>query len=634
MASSSSQQEIVENDAFEGIAPAHQISRTPTSARLFDVFINHRGPDVKDTLALQLHKSLTDLGLKTFLDSEEMELGEAFPSTIHDAICSSSVHLAIFSKRYAESAWCLAELDLMLHTKCKIIPIFYDVSPLHLRYIEKGGYAASFAKHKDKGRYPSKLEQWQKSLHTVSFISGYEINKDNHNVEQLCKKVVSAVLKEVKKTHLLEVAKSPVGLNELVEDFERRCCLNTEESGNILGIYGMGGSGKTTLAKELYNRKRSEYKASCFLFDVREASARSEMPSLQTKLLKDLLEENCPKFGSQEEGKNYPKNRLGKRGSFLSFFLVVDDVDHPDQLGALSVKDILNTNSLAIVTTRDESVLVQAGITARYKVKEMNIMHSRQLFCWHAFDRPDPTPGYEDLVESFIKRCGGLPLSIQVIRRLVFGRNDEQYWKSTLDKVSRTLPGVIKQILRISYDTLDREEKQIFMDIACFFTGKEKSMAIRIWEGSGWRAEPSLQVLKDKCLLEEETSINYESTLRMHDHLRDLGREMADELSLPRRIWRPEHLSTLEFKKILATSKAQSLRCLNSIFDRSIGSQILYFLGNRDDIYEAALLWLELDMNWRSHTSVPLWIPLQNLQHLKITRGHFKRLWQRNLQLH
>ncbi|GLJ48572.1 hypothetical protein SUGI_1024670 [Cryptomeria japonica] len=157
MASSSSQQEIVEYDAFDGIAPAHQIFRTPTSPILFDMFINNRGPDVKHTLANQLHKSLRDLGLKTFLDSEEVELGEAFPSTINDAICSSSVHIAIFSKRYAESAWCLAELDLMLHTKCKIIPVFYDVAPLHLRYIENGVYADSFAKHKEKGRYLNKL---------------------------------------------------------------------------------------------------------------------------------------------------------------------------------------------------------------------------------------------------------------------------------------------------------------------------------------------------------------------------------------------------------------------------------------------------------------------------------------------
>ncbi|GLJ35480.1 hypothetical protein SUGI_0713540 [Cryptomeria japonica] len=129
MASSSSFLEIVECDSFDGIAPAHLKSKSDTSTRLFDVFINHRGSDVKQSLARQLHKSLTALGLKAFLDSEEMEFGEAFPSTIHDDICSSTVHIAVFSKRYAEPLWCLAELDLMLHTKFKIIPVFY---PSHL----------------------------------------------------------------------------------------------------------------------------------------------------------------------------------------------------------------------------------------------------------------------------------------------------------------------------------------------------------------------------------------------------------------------------------------------------------------------------------------------------------------------
>ncbi|XP_059069222.1 disease resistance protein Roq1 isoform X2 [Cryptomeria japonica] len=636
MANSSSLQEIVECDAFDGIAPAHLKGKSATSPRLFDVFINHRGPDVKHTLALQLHKSLTDLGLKVFLDSEEMELGEAFPCTVHDAICSSLVHIAIFSKRYAESAWCLAELDLMLHTKCKIIPVFYDVAPLHLRHIEKGVYAESFFKHKEKGRYLSKLEQWKQSLHTVSFISGYEPNENNCDLEKMCKMVVSAVRKEVEKTNLLEVAKCPVGLNELVEDFKSWLCLNAKESGNILGIYGMGGIGKTTLAKELYNLKRSEYKASCFLFDVREASARRDMPSLQSKLLKDLGEENHPKFCSQEEGKTYLKNRLGKRRAFLRCLVVVDDIDHPDQLGALLVMDMLSTDSLAIVTTRDESVLVQAGITARYRVKEMNPIYSRQLFCCHAFGRPDPNLGYEDLVERFVKGCGGLPLSLQVIGRLVFGRNDKQYWELTLDKVRNALPGDIKQILQISSETLDREQQQIFMDIACFFIGEETNMAIKIWDRSGWHAEHSLQMLKEKCLVEEESSVN-KFKLRMHDHLRDLGREMADDSSHPRRIWRPQHLSTLELeglKKILATTKYSAFRCLNSIFDRSIGSQITYFLGNRDDRAETstALLWLELDLNWDSYRRIPSWIPLQNLQSLKIKRGHVTRLWQRNLQ--
>ncbi|GLJ48573.1 hypothetical protein SUGI_1024690 [Cryptomeria japonica] len=76
---------------------------------------------------------------------------------------------------------------------------------------------------------------------------------------------------------------------------------------------------------------------------------------------------------------------------------------------------------------------------------------------------------------------------------------------------------------------------------------------------------------------------------------------MANDLSRPHRIWRPQHLSTLElerFKKILGTTKYSTFRRLNSFFDRRISS----------------------------------WIPLQNLQSLKIKRGHLTRLWQRNLQ--
>ena len=84
------------------------------------------------------------------------------------------------------------------------------------------------------------------------------------------------------------------------------------------------------------------------------------------------------------------------------------------------------------------------------------------------------------------------------------------------------------------------EEKQIFMDIACFFIGMLKCTAERVWEGSGWNAQHSLEILKDKCLV-EETEIWVHETygsrmkpgLRMHDHLRDLGREMALEFSSP-----------------------------------------------------------------------------------------------------
>ncbi|XP_057837026.2 probable 2' cyclic ADP-D-ribose synthase BdTIR [Cryptomeria japonica] len=71
-------------------------------------------------------------------------LGDSFPSTIETAIRSAAVHIAILSKGYAESPWCLEELDLMLRSKAKIIPLFYGVKPSDLRYIERGVYGKAF----------------------------------------------------------------------------------------------------------------------------------------------------------------------------------------------------------------------------------------------------------------------------------------------------------------------------------------------------------------------------------------------------------------------------------------------------------------------------------------------------------
>ncbi|GLJ06525.1 hypothetical protein SUGI_0041000 [Cryptomeria japonica] len=140
------------------------------STRLFDVFINHRGPDFKQTLAIQLYNSLQQLGIRAFLDSQE-ELGDSFPSTIQTAISSA---LVIFSKGYAESAWCLAELILMLESEAKIIPLFYDVKPSDLRHIEKGVYANAFIKYEEKGRYLEKLNEWKGALQSLSLIAGEE----------------------------------------------------------------------------------------------------------------------------------------------------------------------------------------------------------------------------------------------------------------------------------------------------------------------------------------------------------------------------------------------------------------------------------------------------------------------------
>ncbi|XP_057846543.2 disease resistance protein Roq1 isoform X2 [Cryptomeria japonica] len=642
--SSSSHQQNQEFNAFSVMEPGGKRRKVCESTKLFDVFINHRGPDVKGTLATQLYNSLQQLRIAAFLDSQEKELGNSFPSIIETAIRSAKVHIAIFSRRYAESSWCLDELVLMLESTAKIIPVFYEVEPWELRHIEKGVYAEAFLKYEEKGRYLEKLNTWKEALQSLSFTAGEEFSSDWD-----CQKIVAAVKKEVQRKTCLHVAEYSVGLDILVEDFEKRCldervqdfenqCGQEEgkHKAQVVGIFGMGGVGKTTLAKELFNRKKLNYTRASFLFDVREKSVRSELSSLQSTLIKDLFDKEIS-FTNTEQGTTCLKDCL-RRSPLLSVLIVVDDIDHVDQLNALAVMDILKSsdNSLVIVTTRDAGVLITTGITLGYNLKGMDRDYARELFCWHAFDQPNPCSGYDLLVNSFVDKCGGLPLSLRVLGRHVRNK-PHSYWGSELNKVSKSLPRDVKKKLLISFEALDDEEKQVFMDAACFFVGKPKSIAERIWEGSGWDAQHALEALKDKCLVEEiETlslNIQGEIELRMHDHLRDLGREMALELSPPHRLWRPQDLKSLKlmgFKNILAKT---NIRCFSSFFDASMGSQVTFFLGQSNSCLEASasLLWLQLEGNSKEQPSIPSWIPLQNLHYLKILK-QFKTLRENRMQ--
>lgn len=174
--SSSSHQKISEFGPFSEF----ERKKFPVPRKLYDAFINHRGPDVKETVAAALHKYLKEKDCLAFLDDREFELGDPLIPTIANAIYTSRVQIAIFSPRYAESSWCLDELLLMLKTEARFIPVFCDVKPDDLRYLYKGIYAQAFQKHEENGRYSEeRLHQWKEALRTSSGMSGHIFSTAN-----------------------------------------------------------------------------------------------------------------------------------------------------------------------------------------------------------------------------------------------------------------------------------------------------------------------------------------------------------------------------------------------------------------------------------------------------------------------
>ncbi|XP_065864597.1 probable 2' cyclic ADP-D-ribose synthase BdTIR [Euphorbia lathyris] len=98
-----------------------------------DVFINHRGIDTKRTVGTLLYDQLYRLNLTPFLDNKNMKPGDKLFENINRAIRQCKVGVAVLSPRYCESYFCLHELALIMETKKKVIPIFCDIKPSHLR---------------------------------------------------------------------------------------------------------------------------------------------------------------------------------------------------------------------------------------------------------------------------------------------------------------------------------------------------------------------------------------------------------------------------------------------------------------------------------------------------------------------
>jgi len=117
----------------------------------------------------------------------------------------------------------------------------------------------------------------------------------------------------------------------------------------MVGLYGIGGLGKSTLAKAIYNFIADQFEGLCFLEDVRENSTPYNLKHLQEELLLKTVRSDI-KLGGVSEGITIIKQRLHRK----KILLVLDDVDKLEQLEALAGGlDWFGRGSRVIITTRD-----------------------------------------------------------------------------------------------------------------------------------------------------------------------------------------------------------------------------------------------------------------------------------------
>jgi len=335
-------------------------------------------------------------------------------------------------------------------------------------------------------------------------------------------KIVQEVSIKIKRVPL-HVANNPVGLESRI--IEVACLLECEsdERVSMVGIYGIGGIGKSTTARAVHNLIADHFEGVCFLGDIRERATNHDLVQLQETLLFEILREKDIKVGDVHRGISIIKSRLQRK----KILLILDNVDKVQQLHALvGGHDWFGFGSKIIITTRDKHLLATHGIVKVYEVKQLKNEKAFELFRWHAFKNKKFDPSYLDIAKRAVSYCHGLPLALEVIGSQLFEKS-LAVWKSSLDKYERILRKDIHAILKISYDDLEEDEKGIFLDIACFFNFYEIGYVKEILYLHGFHAEDGIQQLTDKSLMKVDT---YGGVI-MHDLIQDMGREIVRQES-------------------------------------------------------------------------------------------------------
>eukprot|EP01018_Ginkgo_biloba_P036973 Gb_40968 [translate_table: standard] len=284
-------------------------TRLPPVAH-FDVFINHRGKDVKDTLASHLAPLCLCL---TAADPPRLPSDE------------------------------VAQTSLSTQNDYTRLP------PV-----------ANFDHYQ---RYPQEVDEWRAALQKVSNISGLSLSDLKG---RLATKVVQEVLKRIK-SEPLRVAKFPVGLEEPVarlREYIIRCRMEKTQVA-FVGIGGIAGIGKSTLANALFNSIRCNFERASYIEDIEGQVEKNGLLEVQRKLLLNLLHYD---YQVPDLSHSQAEQIIRKRLSNIDDLILLDNIEDYQQLDAILSPEVLLPGSTVIVTSRDSNVFKRCNNFLKYNI--------------------------------------------------------------------------------------------------------------------------------------------------------------------------------------------------------------------------------------------------------------------------
>ncbi|ESW17616.1 hypothetical protein PHAVU_007G254400 [Phaseolus vulgaris] len=357
---------------------------------------------------------------------------------------------------------------------------------------------------------------------------------------------------------------------------------------SVVPIVGMGGLGKTTLAKLVFNDTNID---ACFPLKMWVCVSNDfELRNVLNKIINSVPNPTSENNSNFETGQlqNHLRNTLQGQ----KFLLVLDDVWNEDRVRWDELKEIIDSEvegNKILVTTRSHEIanMMRTRFSNFYLLECLSEEDSLSLFLKCAFEDGDEKkhPQLLEIGKEIVKKCGGLPLALKTVRSSLFSRVDKKEWESIRDNEIWNLKQNEKFIfpaLKLSYDQLPSYLKPCFasfslypqdIDISC-------SQISTMWGALGFLpplkesesmtdvANQLVHELWSRSFLSEYIDLGSDSSFQLHDLVHDLATYIAKgeferiDLPNPKIFENVQHLAFMDNNLLAQAFPFTSLRSL------------------------------------------------------------------------
>ncbi|KAJ9551447.1 hypothetical protein OSB04_015492 [Centaurea solstitialis] len=432
----------------------------------YDIFLSFRGEDTRHTFTDHLNDKLNRQGISTFRDNEEISRGDELKPEIEKAIKASKGSIVVLSENYATSTWCLEELwkqqkNFKLEVKTS-------------------------SKWTDDN-----VKRWREALTRIADLKGDQVSGSE---VAFLEKIVDDIYHNKVARKLVDLPRHLTGMNARHEEISS--WLEPSDI-KVLVIFGMAGSGKTTLANYIVSLNSQYFECTSIVKVMGSISTQDNQHELLRKFVADLLGEG--------KGKWFDRYTIDRALKMKKALIVFDDIGEPNELEYfLGTGDINKQSKIIITTSRNNThnwLQTRSWSCKEYNMQLLNNDEALELFSLHAFGFKIPKEGYEELAKEVLQYCQGIPVALEVLGSSLSEDVSIRHWKSTLESLEKDMHDRIHSVLIVSYNSLPNNlTRELFLHIACFFVGEDKDYVEQILDND-YSAPSGIKILTNRCLL-------------------------------------------------------------------------------------------------------------------------------------